>query len=57
MPERDPSRCPLAAENDKVLEDTYELHYDWVGKRAHKHRSIFADRKVTQEVVAFSSWT
>ncbi len=36
-----PSRCPVAAENDKFPEVIRELLYGRGGKRKHKHRIIF----------------
>ena len=41
---RHPSRCPLAAENDKFPEKIRELLYGRPGKRTHKHRIIFTIR-------------
>ena len=41
---RNPSRCPLAAENDKFPEEIRELIYGQRGKRKHKHRIIFTIR-------------
>jgi plasmid stabilization system protein ParE len=42
---RHPSRCPLAAENDRFPEDIRELLYGGGGKRTHKHRIIFTIRE------------
>ena len=41
---RQPSRCPLGAENDKFPEEIRELLYGRPGKRIHKHRIIFTIR-------------
>src|SRR5271163_4295510 len=42
---RHPSRCPLAAENDKFPEEIHELLYGRGGKQKHKHRIIFTIRE------------
>jgi plasmid stabilization system protein ParE len=42
---RHPSRCPLAAEDDKFPEEIRELLYGPRGKRKHKHRIIFTIRE------------
>jgi plasmid stabilization system protein ParE len=41
---RHPSRCPLAAENDKFPEEIRELLYGRGGKRRHRHRILFTIR-------------
>ena len=41
---RHPSRCPLAAEDDRFPEEIRELLYGRSGKRIHKHRIIFTLR-------------
>jgi plasmid stabilization system protein ParE len=47
---RHPTRCPLAAENDKFPEEIRELLYGRSGKRRHKHRIIFAIREDTVHI-------
>ena len=42
---RQPSRCPLAAENDKFPDEIRELLYGRGGKRVHKYRIIFTIRE------------
>lgn len=42
---RYPTRCPLAAENDKFCEEIRELLYGRSGKRIHKHRLLFTIRE------------
>jgi len=42
---RQPSRCPLAPENEKFPEEIRELLYGPQGKRKHKHRIIFTIRE------------
>jgi plasmid stabilization system protein ParE len=48
---RQPSRCPLAAENDKFPEEIRELLYGPPGKRKHKHRIIFTIREDTVHIL------
>jgi plasmid stabilization system protein ParE len=48
---RQPSRCPLAAENDKFPEEIRELIYGPPGKRKHKHRIIFTIREDTVHIL------
>lgn len=40
-----PSRCPVAAEDEKFAEEIRELLYGRHGKRRHKHRIIFTIRR------------
>ena len=40
-----PTRCPLAAEDDKFDEEIRELLYGRGGKRVHRHRIIFTIRE------------
>jgi plasmid stabilization system protein ParE len=42
-----PTRCPLAAENDKFDEEIRELLYGRGGKRVHRHRILFTIREDT----------
>jgi plasmid stabilization system protein ParE len=46
-----PSRCPVAAEDDKFPEGIRELLYGRGGKRKHKHRIIFTVRDYTVYVL------
>ena len=46
-----PLRCPLAAENDKFIEEIRELLYGTSGKRRHKHRILFTIRDETVYVL------
>jgi plasmid stabilization system protein ParE len=48
---RHPSRCPLAAEDDKFPEEIRELLYGRGGKRSHKHRIIFTVRQDTVHIL------
>jgi plasmid stabilization system protein ParE len=48
---RHPTRCPLAAENDKFDEEIRELLYGRGGKRSHRHRIIFTIRDDTVHVL------
>ena len=48
---RDPSRCPLAAENVKFPEEIHELLYGRGGKRIHEHRIIFTVREDTVHIL------
>jgi plasmid stabilization system protein ParE len=48
---RQPSRCPLAAENDQFPEEIRELLYGPPGKRKHKHRIIFTIREDTVHIL------
>ena len=41
---RRPTRCTLAAEDDRFPEEIRELLYGRFGKRRHKHRIIFTIR-------------
>jgi hypothetical protein len=41
-----PTRCPLAAENDKFDEEIRELLYGTGGKQAHHHRIILTSVKI-----------
>ena len=47
---RHPTRCPLAAENDKFPEEIRELLYGRSGKRIHKHRILFTVREDTVHI-------
>jgi plasmid stabilization system protein ParE len=42
---RHPTRCPLAAENDKFPEEIRELLYGRAGRRRHRYRIIFTIRR------------
>ena len=46
-----PTRCPLAAENDKFDEEIRELLYGRGGKRVHRHRIIFTIREDTVHIL------
>ncbi|HZW29897.1 MAG TPA: type II toxin-antitoxin system RelE/ParE family toxin [Isosphaeraceae bacterium] len=46
---RHPTRCPWAAENDKVPEEIRELLYG--RSRRHKHRIIFTIREDTVHIL------
>ena len=46
-----PTRCPLAAENDKFPEEIRELLYGRSGKRIHKHRILFTVREDTVHIL------
>ena len=48
---RHPTRCPLAAENDKFPEEIRELLYGRSGKRIHKHRILFTVREDTVHIL------
>jgi len=48
---RRPTRCPLAAEDDKFPEEIRELLYGRGGKRSHKHRILFTIREDTAHIL------
>jgi plasmid stabilization system protein ParE len=45
-----PSRCPVAAENDKFPEEIRDLLYGKSGKGEHRHRIIFTIRDDTVDI-------
>jgi plasmid stabilization system protein ParE len=48
---RNPTRCPIAVEDDKFDEEIRELLYGPGGKRAHRHRIIFTIREDTVHIL------
>jgi plasmid stabilization system protein ParE len=46
-----PSRCPVAAENDKFPEEIRELLHGKSGKGRHRHRVIFTIRDDTVHIL------
>jgi hypothetical protein len=48
---RQPTRCPLAAEDYKFPEEIRELLYGTGGKRSHKHRIVFTIRGDTVHIL------
>jgi plasmid stabilization system protein ParE len=49
--QRRPTRCPLAAEDDKFDEEIRELLYGRGGKRVHRHRILFTFREDTVHIL------